>query len=117
MLHFHGLQRHDRLTGGDALARPDQNGNDTAVHRRANLAVAIHRGRRYRRCQCQIADRKRDAPVQDVKAIAVPEKSRYFHHSVGAETDRIGIKLVDFEPALVAIAACDITAIALTYDL
>src|SRR5258706_456750 len=40
VLHFHGFQRHYRLAGRNALARLDQDRNDAAAHRRANLAVA-----------------------------------------------------------------------------
>ncbi len=55
--------------------------------------------------------------MQDAKPIAVPGKSRGFHDAVGTETNRIAIKLVDFEPVFAAIAACEVTAIALTSDL
>src|SRR5260370_30795444 len=116
VLHLHGLQRHHRLAGCDALALFDQNRNDTAVHRRADLAVAAGCRRRGRRGQRQIADDKRDAPMQHMEPVAVLEKSCRFHQAVGLKTDRIAAKLTDLEPVLAAIQLYGVTTIALARD-
>src|SRR5712692_5450509 len=116
VLHLHGFQRHHRLTGCDALALLDQNRDDASGHRRADLAVAAGCRRRGWRRQRQVADDKRDAPVQDMEPVAVPEKSCRFHHAVGLKTDRIAAKLTDLEPVLAAIELYGVTTIALAHD-
>ena len=116
MLHLHGFQRHDRLAGRDALALLDQNRDDAAVHRRANLAVAAGRRRGGRRRQREIADRKRDAPVQDIEPVAVAEefadsarpslRKRMLSRPSSSISNRCSR----------AIEACDIAAVALAHD-
>src|SRR5260370_22550009 len=114
VFHLHGFERHDRLAGRDALARFDQTRNDTTVHRRANLAVAAGGGsRRSRRSQRKVADRKRDALVQDIEPVAVAEEPCRFHHAVDAETNGIATEFVDLKLPFAAVYICDIPTIAL----
>ena len=97
MLHLHGLQRHDRLAGRDLVARFDQHRHDAAIHRRADLAVAAGCRSRYRRGEGQVANRNRDAAMQEMEPVAVPKEFDGFHQAVGAETDRVAAEFVDLE--------------------
>src|SRR5260370_8224721 len=94
VFHLHGFQRHDRLAGRDALARFDQNRNDTTVHRRANLSLAAGGGsRRSRRSQSKAADRKRDALMLDIQPVAGAEEPWPFNHALVALTNPISAQL------------------------
>ena len=117
MFHFHGLQRHDRLAGRDTLAHFHQESNNAAVHRRAHLAVAGCRRCCRRRRQRKIADRKRDAVVQHVKPVAIPEEAFGLGNAVAAEADDVATEFVDFKPVLDTLDVCEIGAVALAHDL
>ena len=116
MFHLHGFQRHHRLAGHDALAQFDQNRHDTAIHRGANLAVAAGcRGGCGRR-HGQIADRERDAAVQDEEPVTIAEESCGYRKAVAAEADAIAAEFIDFEAVFATIETCDVAAIALARD-
>src|SRR4051794_22138997 len=112
VLHLHRFQRQHRLTGGDAVARLDQDGNDAAVHGGTDLAVAAVACGRLWRGEREIGGNDRDPAALDVQPVAVAQEFRAVRHAVMAEADHVEIELVDLELVLPAVAANNVAAIA-----
>src|SRR6476661_4286953 len=95
MFHLHRFQRHHGLAGGDLLAGLDQHGDDTAVHRRAHLAIAAAGRSRYRCGEREIADRKRASTMQEIEPVSVAQEFDGFSKTVAAETESMAADPMD----------------------
>src|SRR3954471_13006916 len=116
VLHLHRFQRHHWLTGTDAVARRDQDGNDAAVHGSTNLAVAAVACGGLRRGEREIGRRERDAAALEVEPVAIAQEFGPVHHAVMTEADHVEIELIDLEFILPAVARGGVTTIAFAPD-
>ena len=90
VFHLHRFERDHRLARSNGLADRDLHGHDTAVHRRAQLAIAgcahVPRARVTR----GVDDLERLAAMGEPQAIAIAQPGGAFHHALASEAHTLG---------------------------